>query len=67
MKIGDLVQMIPKKMKQLGKVTGVVVEVDQEYQELVKVYWGDYGTFWTSTKLLNFLTIDGINGEQSSI
>ncbi len=64
--VGDLVQMDPPRMKLLGKTIGVVVEVD-DYpgDNIVRVCWGEYGTFWTMKKLLKNLSQDEDIKEQS--
>ena len=66
--IGDLVQMDPPRMKHLGKTIGVVVQIGEAAgDKTVRVFWGDYGTFWTMKKLLKNLSQECKFGEQSSI
>ena len=64
MKVGDLVQMDPPRMKHLGKTFGVVIEVDgYPGNKVVRVCWGDdYGTFWTMKNLLKNLSPKEHNG-----
>ena len=55
MHVGDLVHMDPPRMKKLGKTVGVIVETESASGKVVRVCWGNYGTFWTMTKLLKIL------------
>ena len=54
-------------MKDLGKTVGIVVNIDEDFEELVKVYWGEYGTFWVRSNLLKILTDKEIIAAQSPI
>lgn len=65
--VGDLVQMDPPRMKRLGKTIGVVVQLGDRDEQVVRVHWGNYGTFWTMKKLLKNLSQEEDIGEQSSI
>ncbi len=65
--VGDLVQMDPPRMKRLGKTIGVVVQLGDRDEQVVRVHWGNYGTFWTMKKLLKNLSQEDDIGDQSSI
>jgi len=68
MNVGDLVQMDPPRMKNLGNTIGVVVELDAYPHMIVRVCWGSTcGTFWTMKKLLKKISKEGEIEERSSI